>query len=611
LTNSKFGSINFLMKSLQLLSISELFQYCEYFHIKATKNDKKADLLQKLSSIDDKKYLSFQSTLNLEVLLNEEIKFDETNKEILVNNEVLYYFDHKSIPTELVSVHIEKWKIIERIPIKKNQFHLFRKNGKIFFHKNILYYIDTLFYILYEINHFNGTVSKTKEIKHQLSEESKILSFHEDKLWIYDSGKLFIYSLETEKLEKFHEFVENIDIFNLVHLKNEIVFPNSFSRTLGERYDHSILLDGKSNYDKTELRHLKNGNYFVHQDKLYYFGGKLFNIRGLCSNEIHIFDLSKRTHYKERIPLRLNCKLVMFHNESLYFLDNERINYRVQFKRRNYESLLEYNLYSDLTLINNSKEYFVHKFIFSIFTTFDVSEKDKYEIELEERLFVHLLTFLYKGFVDLFQLRMFQMKKIQNVFGIQNLTHQKFLNKFDKLSLKENSYQDFVLICSDKKMIQCHRPVLYLKSDYFQKIFNQNLNLQKFQIHDFPSVMVQKFIRFLYCGRVDDSTDLNNLIELIEVGKYFDSKDFIETIIMIIVNHKLNQFNSFYLFQYCESQSFSLIQLLRFHVIQRIESNYSIEELLRLCLSKKMNFELCPTQKEENNPRKRKLSVEK
>jgi hypothetical protein len=608
LANRIVVSINFLMKSLQLLSITELLQYCEYFHINATKNDKKAEILQKISSVDDKKYLSFQSTLNLDILLNEEIRFDETNKEIIINNDILYYFDHKSIPTELISVNIEKWKIIERIPIKKNQFHLFRKNGKIFLHKNILYYIDTLFYTLYEINHFNGVVSKIKEIKHQLSQESIILSFYDEKLWIYDSENIFTYSLDTEKLEKFHEFSENIDIFNFVHLKNEIIFPNTFSRSFGERYDHSILLHGKSKFDKSQIRHLKNGNFFVHQDKLYFFGGKLFNIRGLYSNEIHIFDLSKSTHIKERIPLRLSCKLVFFHNESLYFLDNENANYRMNFKKRNFESLLEYNLYSDLTLINNSKEYFLHKFIFSNFTTLDVSDQDKYEIILEENLFNYLISYLYKGVVDLFQLRMYQTNKIQKVFGIQTFTPTKFQNKFDKISSKEKSFQDFILICSDKKTIQCHRPVLYLKSDYFQKMLNDNLNLQKILVHDFSSEVVRKFIRYLYCGRIDETDDLSTLLELIDVGKYFDSNDFIEKIIMTIVNHKLDQFNSFYLFQYCENQSFPLINLLKFHVIQRIESIYSTEDLLRLCLSKKNNvFEL--PKKEENNPKKRKLSI--
>eukprot|EP01080_Neovahlkampfia_damariscottae_P007998 gene7998-12463_t len=599
------------MKQLNKLKISEVKRHCEYFELEYKENETKKNLIEKINEVDDETRITFESTLDLELLINQEVVFDGSFKDIYQNNGMLYYFNFTTYPTELIKLQLSDWKIIEKLPIqKKNDFHLWRKGGKFFFYKDRFFYIDTFYFIIYEISLKNGFVFIVKKLDCELTKECSILDFKFNNIWFNDQNSLYSYDIEKDFWLKRRQFDHDYILQNIIIFKNFLIFPNVFST----KESKTIVLIEKLNkfqeipYEQDFLKHLKNGNYFNFKDEiLFVSGGNLFMDSGVRSNEIHIFDLIRQTHKMERIPKRIKFKHSFYCDGYLYFIKSndsinnsfdEMKNYRVKLnQKRNFKNLFKLGLFSDMNLTNNHQQYKLHSFIILQFIK-KLSHQRRNAIETcDKKLFELALEYMYQG-SDIESLRKDQLKKLKNIFGLERVDHDWFLDNFDEIF--ENKFlTDFTIICKDKKIRACHQPVLYLKSKYFQKFMNKNPNVDELEFKTIPMDMMNFYLRYLYSGRINLKVDLNIYLQLIKLGEFFGQVDFIEQICDLISKFKLNKSNCFYLFQYFENNSNVWVKGLQSDVVKLIDFHFSTSDILRISMEQKGKFSINESKKKK------------
>ena len=112
-------------------------------------------------------------------------------------------------------------------------------------------------------------------------------------------------------------------------------------------------------------------------------------------------------------------------------------------------------------------------------------------------------------------------------------SHQKnAINNYEQLFLTGN-FSDFVIIVNKEKQFQVHKIILAAQSKGFAEMFQGDPNANEMKFEDLREEVVEKFIRYLYTGKLPENNESSmEIFELASKMKVLELKNAMEKIVL-------------------------------------------------------------------------------
>lgn len=151
--------------------------------------------------------------------------------------------------------------------------------------------------------------------------------------------------------------------------------------------------------------------------------------------------------------------------------------------------------------------------------------------------------------------------------------YQKTMPKgFEKL-YSTGKFSDFVITVNDSKEFKVHKSVIAAQCEGFSELLGEDPDAHEMKIEDLSTEAVEKFLRFLYTGKLENFAD--NCLEIYALASKFNALELKDSIEKFIINN-LQQLDALKAFKL--SHSFQS-EALRIASFQTIQNNFSFLNL--------------------------------